>query len=166
MTQAMRDLTSRLEAKTMHGRSIAVTATIVTMAVISLFVARSRPVVYAFTEYGDPVREPIWSFLNPFRDRAPEVAAEAVLSHFKRGDYAQALSQIEDPAAVKRELSEHEKQYRLRSWKLLNRRDADGTVKLFYRTERGQSKGLESPLWISVQRASTDWKVTRFEAWY
>jgi len=151
----------------MRRRSIGVLfGTMVVIVVLSLLAARSRPVVYALTESGDPVREPIWSLFNPFRDRAPERVAEAVLSDLERSEYAEALSQIDAPGATRSEIAEREKEYHLRSWKLLNRRDDGATTRLFYRTARGNASSFDSPLWVSVQRRRDGWKVTRFEAWY
>jgi hypothetical protein len=114
-----------------------------------LLATRSRPGVYAFIESGDPVQEPVFSVLNPFRDRAPERAANAILEDLKRNDYAAAMSRISDPTALNAERLDRERENRLRSWRLMNRTDRDATTKLFYWTERGKPGEHDLPLWIT-----------------
>lgn len=139
---------------------------VVTAVVVELFATRSRPVVYALTEAGDPVHEPVWSLLNPFRDRSPERAAEIVLQHFRRGEYEEAAGQIDQPTERRAQIVREEKDHPLLSWKLVDRTDTIGTTKLFYRRAWGKSSSLDAPLWISLRRSGREWKVATFEGWY
>jgi hypothetical protein len=97
--------------------TLAVLAAVLSVTGAGLFATRSRPVVYAFIEQGDPVHEPVFSVLNPFRDRAPERAANEVLEGLKRGDYAAALEKISDPTALNTERLDRERENRLQSWR-------------------------------------------------
>jgi hypothetical protein len=131
-----------------------------------LFATRSRPVVYAFIEQGDPVHEPAFSVFNPFRDRAPEHAANVLLEDLNRGDYVAALSKISDPTALNAERLERETESRLQSWRLRNRTDRGATTKLFYWADRGKPGAHDLPLWITVERVGDHWQVRDYDTWY
>lgn len=135
---------------------------------LGLFLTRSRSVLFAFREPGDPLEEPFWTIFHPFRDRAPERAAEAILHDLKRGDYREALSRIHMSDTIKAEIQSEEVEFKLRSWELMNRQDSPGEVRLFYFTARDESSELHSPLWITVTQSElhNGWQVTNFEAWY
>jgi hypothetical protein len=147
-------------------RTLAVLFVVLAVTAVGLFATRSRPVAYAFVESGDPVGEPVLSVLNPFRNRAPERAAESVLEDLKRNDYARALSKIGDPKAPKADIAARENESRLRSWRLMNRTDSGASSKLFYQTKRGRRGSPDSPLWMTVERTHDGWKVKSYEAWY
>jgi hypothetical protein len=146
---------------------IAVLVAVICAAALSLFILRSRPVVIGLGESGDPVHEPVFSLMNPFRDRAPERAASALLEDLKRGDYRAAVSKISDRTALNDERLAREKENRLQSWRLMNRSDRGGETKLFYRVARGSASANDSPLWITVKRSGGDhWRVVNYDTWY
>jgi hypothetical protein len=122
-------------------------------------------VLYAHVESGDPVHEPVFSILNPFRDHASERAAGALLDDLRHGEYGQGLSRIEDPNARKNEIETHERAHRLQAWKLMNRVDHGMSTRLFYRARREKS-GSDVPMWIVVERDGDRWRVRSYETWY
>src|ERR1700753_3816589 len=135
----------------MRRRSVLIAVSVSIIVAAALYADRSRPVVYALRESRDPVHEPVWSVLNPFRDRAPERPAETLLSHLQRGEYDIAAAEIKSSASTKADLVEQERTYPLRAWKLVDRRQGGGNVELFYRVTRGGKGGSDSPLWIDVR---------------
>ena len=128
--------------------------------------ARSRPVLWSFTEAGDPLEEPVVLILNPFRERAPERVAEAVLDDLKAKRVAEALSPVAADPRMKNYWAGQEARHPLRDWCLENRTQSGATTTLFYLTVRGESKRCTSPLWVDVERAGDSWKIVRFEPWY
>lgn len=136
------------------------------LVLIMLYVGRSRPVLYAYREPGDPRGEPSWSILNPFRDRAPERRAELVLDELRRGEYDPLLAALSESAALKADIRAKEMEHRITAWKLVGRQDSPEKVRLFYRSARNQSQRLDSPVWVTVKPTPEGWKVIGFESWY
>lgn len=143
-------------------------AIVIAVATAGLFVFRSRPVLYSVTETGDPVNEPVWSLLNPLRDRVPERAAEAVLGHLLRGDCSRAVAEMKLTNDRRSAIAKQEYEHPLRSFRLINRSGVGTTTRLFYRITRARPAEADSPLWIDVRRSDSGdlWEVTRFETWY
>ncbi len=153
----------------MKAKPIVVALVLLVMGILlALFLTRSRPVLFAFREPGDPLGEPHWSILHPFRDRTPERVAGAILLDLKRGEYREALSRIHKSDAIKSEIESKEVKHRLKSWKLIDRQDSLGEVRLSYLTARGESSRLDSPLWITIVQSEYQdgWRVADFESWY
>ena len=146
--------------------TLAVLLLVFSVTAAGLFVTRSRSVVCSFTESGDPVHEPVFAVLNPFRDRAPERAAESVLEDLKRNDYARALSKIDDPNAAKEEIAAQDREHRLQSWRLTNRSDRGTTTRLFYWADRSTRGSHDLPLWMTLEQVRGHWHVKSYETWY
>lgn len=135
-------------------------------AMFALLTARSRPVLWSVLENGDPTEEPLFAIFNPFRNRAPERAAEAVLRDLKEKQVAKALARVPADANHRAYLTSQEQRHGLRRWCLENRTESGATTTLFYLTARGDSRRCLSPLWIALERSGDGWKMTRFEPWY
>lgn len=119
-----------------------------------------KPMLFSLADVGDASGQPVLAVMNPFRDRAPEQAAEAVLSGLQRGDTEHALSLVD--GGVPPLVHASEKQYRLRSWKLVRRTDSPSSVELVYRTSRSADDRAVMPLFVHVRQANDRWRVTRF----
>lgn len=135
-------------------------------AAFALVTARSRPVLWAVMENGDPLEEPVFAIFNPFRNPAPERVAEEVLWDLKAKRTAKALARVPADPQYRADLTSGEQRHPLRRWCLQNRTQNGSTTTLFYMTARGDSWRCLSPLWIDVDRSGNGWKITRFEAWY
>ena len=91
---------------------------------------------------------------NPFRDRAPERTADQVLTAFKFGRC--------DTIAAAQQYCERENRFKIVSWKLTGTEsDANSVGFRFWvkRTANGQD-GADGPVWMTVQRQGSTWKVT------
>jgi len=132
-----------------------------------LFYQRSRPVLFRYSETGDPVKEPAFAIFNPFRDRAPEHGAEAFLDSMKAGQCEMAMSSVSGSSIERiRETCEREKNSPLVGWQLANRNDQSDNVRLYYRVNRPSYDGYRGQLWITVQKTAGDWKVVKYECIY
>ena len=140
-------------------------AVVLVIAIAGVLVVRN-PVVFAIHEGGNPLKEPVWSLMNPLRDRGPERAAEAILNDLKRGACDEAFARIALPPNEAAEMKESERAYRVHDWNLVGRKDTADTSRLFYRTGRDKSKSNNSPVWITVKRANGKWAAVDYEAWY
>ncbi len=144
-----------------------VSLSLVFLALVALYLTRSRAVLFELNEAGDPLG-PAWSILHPFRDRAPERAANALLRDLKCGDVASALSTVPLPDDAKEAIQAKELQHPLRSWTLISRSDTANRVELSFMAARGESADRDSPLWVTVVQTATNrrWEVQSFESWY
>lgn len=150
--------------KTVIGIALAL---VVIIAVLLLF-GRARPVLFALGESGDPLKAPSFSVFNPFRDRAPERAAEGVLKDLREARFDSAFGGLLLSEEDKQETKQREEAHPLLSWELVGRNDLEDTVRLFYRAERVGTPNATSPLWLSLSRPTTNegWEPTKLEAWY
>jgi hypothetical protein len=137
------------------------------LASVVLFLMREHPVIYAYRESGNPTGDAAWAVLNPFRDRAPEQVSESLLGSLQGGGGVTALKGVRNlPADKVSELAQREIEHQITGWKLISREDTQGSVRLLYRTARGTSSGMESPVWITVQFRQGKWELIDFNAWY
>jgi hypothetical protein len=97
---------------------------------------------------------------NPFRDRAPEKAADQVLLAIQSG-------QCETIAAA-RQICDRENRFKIVSWKLTGMESSGNSVGYriwVKRTSHGQD-GADGPLWMTVKHQGAAWKVTDVSAVY
>lgn len=148
----------------MIGIALALVAIIAAL----LLLGRTRPVIFAVGESGDPLKTTSFSLFNPFRDRAPERAAERVLQDLRDARFDSALGGLQLSDEAKQEAQQRELAHPLRSWELLGRNDLGDGVRLVYRTKRAGTPNATSPLWLPLTRPATNegWKATKLEAWY
>jgi hypothetical protein len=147
------------------------TALVAALGVLVLMkvTARSRPVLYEYREAGDPEGYSLHSIFNPFRDRAPEVAAEEFLVNLRELKLDAALDSLalaEEAGSQPREL---ERAYPLRTWRLVQRRDNDSNVELyFWVTRANYPPDDEAPFWMILRREGSErrWRVHNFETSY
>jgi hypothetical protein len=108
-------------------------------------------------ECEDPIDNPRFAALNPFRNRAPEKAAIEVVKALQSGRcHAVALEQHycdEDKIA---------------NWKLSGRTEKDGIVTIrFWITRVRQDGGsFGDPFWVTVQLQGSSWKVMNIYTYY
>jgi hypothetical protein len=133
---------------------------------LTLYLLRTRPVLFAYKEAGDPRKEPSWSIFNPFRDRAPERAAEELLQGLSRGYLKAAFAATAMSTPDRQHASEEEALRPLVKWQLVGRIDDSSQVRLTFRTARAGSSGLDAPVWMTLKRKRAQWQVVAFEAWY
>lgn len=142
---------------------------VVALAVVLLYLASSGPVLFSFTPRAVPSPTPLWSLLNPLRDRGPERPAQALLRELKAGNARGVFARLRleppiEPAAI-----EGEQRVVLLSWKLVGRKNLPGRAELVYNCARADRPGdARRPVWISVERDPGDgpWRVTSYSAFY
>jgi hypothetical protein len=139
-------------------------ATFVAIITAAAIAVTRRPVLFSVTSPGELQRPGVTVF-NPFRDKAPEVVAEAFLLELSRGNLS-VLNSIPSPAGTESEIREKERAYRLRKWKLLDRTDAGDQVTLYYRTARVTAQYLDSPVVIVVDHQKGRWVMGKFSPAY
>ena len=114
----------------------------------------------AACECADPTdweRIVLW---NPFRDRAPEKAADEVLLAIQSGRC--------ETIAAAQQICERENRFKIVSWKLTGMEsggDSVGYRMWVKRTSDGQD-GADGPVWMTVRRQGAAWKVADVSAVY
>lgn len=105
--------------------------------------------------------------LNPFRDRAPERAAEAILKEVSEGNcqaVAMRLSGKPDPKCVR------DTELRILSWRLLARENrGSNDAMLLYEVKRDFAAGRTAvdPYWLNAQKADNgQWRVVTLDRWF
>ncbi len=127
-----------------------------------------KPVLCSLSEPGDLGGVPQLVLFNPFRDRSPEIAGGEALRQVQAGALESALAAAPLSSEVKSQMSVREAEYRLLSWKLVNRtEESDDRVRLAYRVDRLGAGGRPGPLWLTLQRAADrQWAPVDLETWY
>jgi hypothetical protein len=155
---------------TWRRRSVAYIAgglVVVTVATAALlFRFRARPVLFCWSEAGDPIGEPAECYFNPFRDRQAERAAAQFLEALKRGDHERSFGVLAGWTAE--DVSYHaarEHAHPLSSWSLVARDDRPDHVRFFFRVQRQGYRG-ESPAWLNLTLRGDAWSIDGFETWY
>lgn len=145
---------------------VGIAALLLVIALALAWYAKGRTVLFALYDTGDPRKEPVWSILNPIRNRGPERTAAAFLAELRQGQADQAFRHLHVRSDAMAQARLKESQYPVQRWKLLDRRDSNEGVKLYYLVLRASSKEFDSPIWLTVQRTPIGWEVTEFESWY
>jgi hypothetical protein len=100
-----------------------------------------------------------WIVRNPFRDRAPELAASRYLDQLRRGQCSG------DPKEC-----EYDLEHRASNWKLGVREDRDGRALLYYRlTKYGVTEpehSLTGEGLVEVARVQGAWKVVFYSSYF
>lgn len=127
---------------------------------------RASPVLYRFSEKGDPVKEPVFSIFNPFRDREPENRAESFLTLLKDGKCEEATAILTFTPERRQEVCNQEANSPLLGWKLTNRTDNYDTTRMYYRARRKHYDGYQGQVWITVEKHGSYWQITKYECFY
>lgn len=152
----------------MKLRKMLISAVFIGLLVVVLGVlwllTSSKSVIWTFKESGDPSGEPSFVVFNPFREKRSEAEAEKVLNLLKSGECQKAVQNLDNGDYA--ELCEKESLYPLEDWKLSNRNDIEGLVKLFYRVKRKPRPDYFEGVWIDLEQTANGWRVTDIEAVY
>jgi len=139
----------------------AILAAIVAVAVLAL-TRSERPVLFRFHTGAGAVRPRAYCVLNPFRERGPERAAEAVLELMREGKPEVVAPFV---AASRRDhILARETQYRVLSWRLCRRTDDSEGTALGYWVRRKGYAGEEEVFFDVLN--SRGWEVTSYNAIY
>ena len=144
----------------------AVIVVLLALAAGLLYCYRANPVLYRAAESGSVDPEPFLVIFNPLRDRGPERDTEAFLELLRGGKCAQAAAALDGDGAERQEICSLEAERPLRSWRLANRHDQPGRVKVFYRVNRDEHEDYLGNLWVTLERRGQAWQVTGYECWY
>ena len=148
--------------------SIGMAASIIVIAAASalfLYRTRSRAVLCTLYEEGNPLHEPYLVILNPFRDRGPERSAEKFLELMRSGECLQAMATIATDDVYRNRVCERETEEPLMTWRLKNRSERDGSVRLYFWCQ-SKAAGDSGPLWVTVARGEFGWGVAAYERYY
>jgi hypothetical protein len=143
-----------------------VIAGLVLAALAIAAIASGRPVLFRVTPDPTELRPRYHCIMNPFRDRAPEHAAEQYLERLKSGDVVVIGPLVKDP-----EWREHliatETKYPILSWRVGQRKDTPAETDLMYWVRRGNYGDHEEEVYFTVQRSRNgDARVLTFNAFY
>ena len=125
---------------------------------IAAMAASRRPVLLSLSDPSELSGNPMLVVMNPFRDRAPERAADAMLQALRENP-AQALAGYSDISA---RIIEKEREYRIRDWRIAGRTDAPAMVTLVYQPLRDPGNHVGQPIVLQVSKQGSQWRVTDF----
>src|SRR5262245_38486420 len=149
----------------MYGVLLFITFVMVVIT-ISLYLIRSKSVIYRFAESGSPDGQAAVSVFNPFRDRQPEKCAAAFLELMKAGECDGWIDELSDDEEYRQYICKQEGTMALMVWNLKRREDNPRKVKLYYLVGRRHYANAEGQLWLTVEEHDSQWQVTKYECWY
>ncbi len=95
---------------------------------------------------------------------SPEQVADTLLRELRSGNFDSAFARVRS-GGMNSETAVRERQYRLRWWWLVQKRQTADQIELEYHTLRGWLP-LPSPVWIKIANLDGRWRITDFEAAY
>ena len=149
----------------MYGVLLFITVVVVVI-IISLYLMRSKSVIYRLVESGSPGGHPAVTVFNPFRDRQPEKCAAAFLESIKAGRCKRLMDELAVDAEYRKYICKQEGTNALMMWNLMGREDNPRKVKLYYLVGRRHYANAEGQLWLTVEEHDSQWQVTKYECWY
>lgn len=111
-------------------------------------------------ECEDPVDNPRFAILNPFRDRAPEKVAIQVIEAIEAGRCPASL--------IPQRYCEEEKYDKITAWKLTGRYTKGDAVTIRFWVSRGIQDKSEfgDPFWVTLEPQGKSWSVTTIDTYY
>jgi hypothetical protein len=147
------------------GRWIRLLAVVVILAIIALMATASRrPALLCVNPDPQMVRAHNYCIMNPFRDRAPEWAAERGLVQLAAGNNG-VISGLVEPSAREHFL-EREHTYPIRIWRIGERRDAPAGCQITYWVRRGNYGYGDEQVFLETRREAGRWRAVSFSAIY
>ncbi|MBS1792886.1 MAG: hypothetical protein JSS81_03470 [Acidobacteria bacterium] len=132
------------------------------IVIVFLYLAIARPPVAVRIRDLDSVRgNPAVLVLNPFRDRAPEAAAEEFLEKLRDGRCAEAVAGF--PADRSEYICRKQAEYPLLSWQLIDLEPDGSGVRISY---RHNSRNSSEEMSVFLGKTGPNWKVTGFAIGY
>lgn len=109
-----------------------------------------------------------FQLLNPFRNRAPERAADSFLARLSGGDCSAVLTQLGEDPSRKQSTCESEQKYPMKGWRLeAIGRDGDRTLLRYGVSRDAGKRRVHDPFWIWVSKKDElGYHVTGYEQWY
>ena len=147
-------------------RRVVLAAVLIAGLAVYLFVTHSSPVLFRYVEVGNPLKEPVFIVLNPYRDRAPERVADLFLQQLKDGNCEKAMAALHDSFRFQHETCEREERYALGSWRLMNRTDEPQKVRMYFSVNRLNYDGMVGQAWVTVEKRGNQWQATRYDRYY
>jgi len=106
----------------------------------------------------------LWVLFNPFRDRQPELSADAFLKQLKKEKFDEAFARF--PEHTKASFCSKEREFKLINWTLVDRKDEGVKTVLHFEVYRSdQGPNAWGNVWVTVEKQDV-WRVTSFESWY
>ena len=123
-----------------------------------IYLGRSSVLVRLQSPWGSVRAQPALVIWNPLRDRSPEQASDRFLVALSRENCDLVLRKTVVPADRLPELCRGFERHRLLSWKLVDRHDLQGQVKLVY---LHQSQGVRAPEDMAIWLGSNgeEWEI-------
>lgn len=139
----------------------------VVLAILAIgSMASGRPVLLRLTPDPTELRPRYYCVMNPFRDRAPEQAAEQYLERLKSGDAA-VIGELVADREWRELLIAQETKWPILSWRVSQRQDTANHTELRYWVRRGKGYPGEEEVDFTIQRSRHgDARVLTFSALY
>ena len=136
--------------------------TLIGIALISLYAVIQSPVLLRIPDFHSARRHPKILILNPFRNREPEIAADAFLSQVKDGKCFEATSFLGQERSA--EICENQSRFPLLSWALIDLDIERGAYVFTYaHRSRNAYEDEEMKVWV---RKNDNWNVFGFTIVY
>ena len=148
-------------------KRIAIVASCCALALIlAMYVLRrNEPILFTINPDPAALRARSYCIVNPFRDRGPELAAEACLESLRHGETG-VLKPLLPEVNVDHFLS-RESEYRIQSWRIGGRWDSLNSARLMYWVRRGGGyPEIEEEVHIGVAMKGGKWIVSNYSAIY
>lgn len=152
-----------------HRRFNAIVILVVIVAFISfggLYMTRESRAALICTSLDDSIRPRNYCLMNPFRDRKPEAAAEAVLAELRSGNADSIRSLVRGDAEVEKRFFERESEYRVTSWRIGDRTQTSDKLSLHYWVRRANYPDIEESVGFFFARSNGEWRLEQFTATY
>ena len=143
-------------------------AILLALSVAWLYSNHSRPVIFSLSPDPAMLRPRNYCFLNPFRDKSPEIIAEKQLEAMRRGDVESIRPFLHAQEDVHRIL-DSEKKWPIRSWRIGERRDRPGETELMFWVIRGRGyskDGYEEEVRLWIKQSGSGWSLNSYNAIY
>jgi hypothetical protein len=139
------------------------------IGVFWLWINRDKPVIVRFGG-SDVLDHHGHELLNPFRDRAPEKAANQFLQGLQN-QCSVTLAAISDAPERLTYTCGAENMHPLVGWHVTGRKElAPNRVLIRYavsrRKNKNESETITDPFWIWVARAGQGWRADAYQGWY
>jgi hypothetical protein len=142
-----------------RGKGVLVVVAALSAALLG-FMLTGHPVLLRLVDPSELTQFPLILVMNPFRDKAPERAAEGVLRDLRDRNLARAFGTLGKVADG--HIREKETQYAIDRWVLIDRKDDRPIVSLFYKVVRKTSPTAPTIVVIRLERQSGGWVMSDF----
>lgn len=133
------------------------------VALLLVLIVLRSPILVRVPDLDSTRGYPLLVIYNPFRDKAPEIAAQHFLESLRDGRCADSVSSFNRERSI--DICAKQSQYPLLDWKLIDLTEEGGSYQLTYKHQSRNAVGDED-MRVWVKRVEQDWKVDSFTIVY